>query len=342
MDPSDTQMYREAGEAPSCVARQADEAAAAVAEIGTALRDLSPRLVATIARGSSDHAATYAKYLIETATGAPVASFAPSVSSVYEAHSTMRGAACIAISQSGMSPDLVSATQSASRGGALSIALVNDTASPLAKEAKLVAPLCAFPETAVAATKSYLASLALSARIVASWSQDAELEAAIDRLPEAMARAWALDWSEAENGMIGARSLFVIGRGSGLGIAQEAALKFKETCRIHAEAYSSAEVLHGPAAVVRDGFPILAFTQDDASRESVCETCTRLAEMGARVFLAGAQAQGCISLPSLPEDARLQPILLAQAFYRLANACAARLGENPDAPPNLMKVTETT
>ncbi|MBB3034855.1 SIS domain-containing protein [Alteriqipengyuania lutimaris] len=342
MNPSDTQMYREAGEAPGCVARQSSEAGAHVAAIGAALRDLSPRLVATIARGSSDHAATYAKYLIETATGVPVASFAPSVSSVYEARRTMRGAACIAISQSGRSPDLVAAAQSASRGGALSIALVNDTASPLAEEADLVAPLCAFPETAVAATKSYLASLALMARFVASWSQDAELEAAIDRLPEAMERAWALDWGEAERTLTKARSLFVIGRGSGLGIAQEAALKFKETCRIHAEAYSAAEVLHGPAAVVRDGFPVLAFAQDDASRNSVGETCARLAAMGARVFIAGAQAPGCTSLPSLAQDARLQPILLAQAFYRLANACAVELGENPDAPPHLMKVTETT
>ncbi len=353
-DPTSTQMFAEAAQAPACVAAQAETAADALAAIGAALRQLDPPFVATIARGSSDHAATYAKYLIETATGVPVTSYAPSVSSVYEARSSMERAACIAVSQSGRSPDLLSALATARSGGALSIALVNDTASPLAEAAEHVADLCAFPETAVAATKSYLTSLAMTARIVAEWTGDDTLRAALAQLPACMEAAWTLDWSAAQAAVLDHKSMFVIGRGAGLGVAQEAALKFKETCRIHAEAYSAAEVLHGPAAVVREGFPVLAFLADDATGPSVQDTCEKLAEMGASVFVAGqvsgqvsdsasgAQIAGCTSLPTLDFDPRLQPILLAQSFYRLVNSCAVALGENPDAPPHLKKVTETT
>ncbi|MEZ5679829.1 MAG: SIS domain-containing protein [Erythrobacter sp.] len=342
MTQTPTRMHVEAAQAAACVERQATEAGEALAAIGQALRTLDPPFVATIARGSSDHAATFGKYLVETATGVPVTSYAPSVSSVYEARSSMQGAACIAISQSGRSPDLVSSLCNARAGGATTIAVVNDLDSPLAHEAEHVLPLCAFPETAVAATKSYLTSLAMLARIVTAWTQDSGLENAIHDLPRAMEDAWALDWSHADATLANARNMFVIGRGAGLGIAQEAALKFKETCRIHAEAYSAAEVLHGPAAVIRPGFPVLAFVQDDASAESVVETSHRLAEMGARVFVAGADVPGCERLPTQPFDPRLQPILLAQSFYRMVNRCAVTLGENPDAPPNLMKVTETT
>lgn len=337
-----TRMNVEAAQAPACVERQAAEAAEALASIGAALRQLDPPFLATIARGSSDHAATFGKYLVETATGVPVTSYAPSISSVYEARSSMQGAACIAISQSGRSPDLVSSLRNARAGGAMTIAIVNDLDSPLACEAEHVLPLCAFPETAVAATKSYLTSLAMFARIVAGWAQDRDLDDSLHALPRAMEDAWNLDWSRAESTFTNARSMFVIGRGAGLGIAQEAALKFKETCRIHAEAYSAAEVLHGPAAVIRPGFPVLAFVQDDASAASVIGTSGRLAEMGAKVFVAGADVQGCEMLPTLPFDSRLQPILLAQSFYRMVNRCAVSLGENPDAPPHLMKVTETT
>ena len=342
MSTINTCMKLEAAEAPLCIARQATEAGDAIATVGAALRDMDPPFVATIARGSSDHAATFSKYLIETATGTPVTSFAPSVSSVYQARSAMRNAVCITISQSGQSPDLVSATKAARADGALTIAVVNDVSSPLARVADYTLPLCASPETAVAATKSYLASLTMLCRIVASWTNDDGLGKALDDLPQAMEKAWQCDWSVAEPSFIKTNSLFVIGRGLGLGIAHEAALKFKETCRIHAEGYSAAEVLHGPAAVIREGFPILALVQDDATAIGTKDTCARLAEMGADVFVAGAEVSGCTSLPSIEFDARLQPILLAQTLYRFVNSCAVLRGENPDAPPNLMKVTETT
>ncbi len=340
-DPGTTQMFREAADAPVCVARQAGSGAVQLTALGRILSELSPRLVVTVARGSSDHAATYAKYLIETMTGVPVASFAPSISSVYRAPTHLSGALCLAISQSGRSPDIVAAARNARDGGALVVALVNDDASPLAAAAHHVLPLRAAPETAVAATKSYLASLAMIARIVAAWTGDAELTARLATLPEAMQQAWALDWSAAGPRADVARSRFVIARGLGLAVAAEAALKLKETCRVHAEAYSAAEVLHGPAAIVGPGFPVLALAQDDDTAASVSATALRLARMGARVIIVGAGAEGCTELPSIPGDPRLQPILLAQSFYRLVNRWAVAAGQDPDRPPHLNKVTET-
>ena len=335
-------MFREAAAASDCIARQAEAESSALAGLGRALAGSPPRLVVTVARGSSDHAATYAKYLIETMTGTPVASFAPSIGSVYRAPTLLAGSLCLAISQSGRSPDIIAAVRNAREGGAIVAALVNDPGSPLAAEAHHVLPLHAAPETAVAATKSFLASLAMVARIAQAWTGDESLAAALATLPEAMRRAWALDWSAAAGAAPARRSQFVIARGLGLAVAHEAALKLKETCRIHAEAYSAAEVLHGPAAIIRPGFPVLALAQDDDTAPSVAATASRLASLGARVSIAGARADGCGELPSLQCDPRVQPILLAQTFYRLANHWALAAGENPDQPPHLSKVTETT
>ena len=115
----------------------------------------------------------------------------------------------------------------------------------------------------MAATKSYLASLAALLQLAAYWKQDSSLRAALDLLPDALREAWQCDWSAVTEGLVDATNLFVLGRGLGLGAAQEAALKFKETCSLHAEAYSSAEVKHGPMALVDRGFPVLAFAQPD-------------------------------------------------------------------------------
>ncbi len=133
----------------------------------------------------------------------------------------------------------------------------------------------------------------------------------------------------------------MIGRGPGLGVAQEAALKFKETCGLHAEALSAAELRHGPMALVRAGFPLLIFTQDDETRAGVLELARELITHGARVLLAGAELPGAIVLPATPAHPVLEPLLLVQSFYRLANALALARGRDPDRPPHLNKVTET-
>jgi len=337
--PQDTRMFREAAEAPAAVARLLAANREAADALGAELRALKPRAVVTCARGSSDHAATYAKYLVETGTGIPTSSAALSVSSVYATEPQLEGVLYLAISQSGKSPDLLSAVEAAKRGGALVVALVNDATSPLAALADRTLPLHAGPERSVAATKSYITALAAIAQLVAAWTQDERLEVALDKLPQVLARAWELDWSPAVVRLKHARNLYVLGRGVGFAVAQEAALKFKETCGLHAEAFSAAEVLHGPMALVTTGFPVLVFAQADESQASVLEMAKGLKARGADVLLAGGPPSDV--LPTLTAYPVLEPVVRIQSFYRMANALALARGLDPDRPPHLNKVTET-
>lgn len=335
-------MFAEAGEAPAVVRAQLAANAAVAADLAARLRARPPRAVITLGRGSSDHATTYARYLIETRLGVITGSAAPSVTSIYESAPAMQGALCLAVSQSGRSPDLLTAAEAAKAAGGLVVALVNVEDSPLAALADVVLPLKAGPELSVAATKSYIAALAAIAQLVAAWTGDAALAAAVDGLPALLERAWALDWSSALPWLVDARSLYVVARGVGFAVAQEAALKFKETSGVHAEAFSAAEVRHGPMALVGPGFPVLAFAQDDESREGVEATIAAAVRLGADVLQAGGAPQpGARPLPSLAAHPALQPVALIQSFYRLVNALAAARGFDPDRPPHLAKVTET-
>jgi glucosamine--fructose-6-phosphate aminotransferase (isomerizing) len=334
-------MFREAAEAADAVRAQLGANAARIARLAERLRQSPPRAVVTCARGSSDHGATFARYLIETRLGLLTSSAAPSVSSVYEAQPDLAGTVVLAISQSGASPDLLAAVGSARAAGARIVALVNAEDSPLAQLADDLIPLGAGAERSVAATKSYIASLSAIVQLVATWSRNAELAAALGRSPELLARAWQLDWSAAITRLAGASSLYVVGRGLGLAIAQEAALKFKETCGLHAEAVSAAELRHGPIALVRPGFPVLVFAQNDESRAGVAELASELTAQGADVLLAGAQAAGATVLATEAAHPVIEPLLFIQSFYRMVNALSLARGRDPDQPPHLRKVTET-
>ncbi len=184
----------------------------------------------TCARGSSDHAATYAKYLIETRAGVLTASAAPSVSSVYGIAQDLRSCLFIALSQSGRSPDLLAAVAAAKSSGATVLAICNSPDSPLVAASDLVMDVRAGRETSVAATKSFIATLAAIVRLVAAWTGDGDLTSNVDRLPQLLESSWALDWSTALAPLAVAEHLYVVGRGLGLGSAQEVALKCKETC----------------------------------------------------------------------------------------------------------------
>ena len=337
----DTRLFREAAAAPEAVRSQLIANRDAVEELGEALRRYAPRAVVTCARGSSDHAATYSRYLIETRTGLLASSASPSVSSLYATKADLESVLFLAISQSGASPDLLAAARAARDAGALVVALVNAEESPLACAANYSIPLRAGLESSVAATKSYIASLTAIVQLVGSWTQDDELRAALEGVPDQLASAWQLDWSAAIEYLRPATNLFVVGRGLGLGIAQEAALKLKETCGLHAEAFSSAELRHGPVALVGQGFPVLAFAQHDETRADVEALASELNGVGARVLLAGSQVSGAIALPALRAHPAIEPLLLIQSFYRLVNALAAARGRDPDRPPHLRKVTET-
>ena len=339
-DAHHTWMHSEAAEAANAVARQFAANAATIDALVERLRAQPPRFIVTCARGSSDHAATYGKYLFETTLGLVTASASPSVGSVYAVQPKLDDVLFIAISQSGKSPDLLRNAEIAKGGGAHVLALVNVADSPLAHLADTVLPLHAGPENSVAATKSYLCSLAAQLQLAARWSGDAKLLAAVDALPDAMRAAWQQDWSPLVAGLRLADHLFVLGRGLGLGAAQEAALKFKETCGLHAEAFSAAEVLHGPMALVQPGFPVLIFAQEDQSQTSVLELARDLKARGVDVMLAGGEA-GAGALPTVKAHPNLEPIARIQSFYRMANALSILRGHDPDKPPHLNKVTET-
>ena len=334
-------MEAEAAEAPAVVARQLHANASLVADIGARLRDRPPRAVITCARGSSDHAATYAKYLIETRARVLTASAAPSVSSVYGVEQDLRDCLFLAISQSGQSPDLLATVDAARRSGATVIALCNDPDAPLCAAADYAIPLLAGAERSIAATKSYLASLTALAHLTAEWIGDAALLADLHALPAELEAAWQLDWRAALRLLGGAGHLYVIGRGLGLSVAQETALKCKETCALHAEAYSGAEVRHGPLALLGPGFPALILAQDDATRPGLEALAAELAARGVDVLIAGAVAMGATELPTRPAPAALAPILLATSAYRLLASLARLRGLDPDRPPHLRKVTET-
>jgi glutamine---fructose-6-phosphate transaminase (isomerizing) len=336
-----TRMHIEAGQAAQAVRDQLFSNAEEMERLGERLRLLAPRAVVTCARGSSDHAATFAKYLIETRLGVLTSSAAPSVSSVYDTRPNLTNSVCLAISQSGASPDLLAAVGKAREAGALVVALVNAKDSPLAQRADHVVPLCAGAETSVAATKTFIASLAAIIHLVSCWAEDRELSGEIRKAPRHLERAWSLDWSAAVEHLKPATDLYVIGRGMGLGVAQEAALKLKETCALHAEAVSAAELRHGPMALVRPGFPVLVFSQNDEARAGVEVLAGELVSRKADVMIAGSRCQGALHLASEPAHPVIEPMLIAQTFYRMANALSLARGLDPDRPPNLRKVTET-
>lgn len=343
ISPNATSMYAEAAEASNVAARQHRLNAPLIADLAQRLRTLDPRIIFTCARGSSDHGATFGKYLIETRLRIPVVSQAPSISSIYGAPLLhMKDQPFILISQSGQSPDLLLSATAARQAGALVIAFVNDTGSPLAKIAEIVVPLHAGPEKSVAATKSYIATLCALQHLVAQWTNDANMKSAVHALPDVLANAWASDWSAGVDLLQNAQSMFVLGRGLTLGIAQEAALKFKETSGIHAEAFSIAEVVHGPMALVKAGFPLLIFPPFDKASVGVDGVIHKFLDRHAKIAVTGLVFEGAISLPVQAElHDTSAPVAMAQSFYAMVNALSVTRGYNPDCPPMLQKVTET-
>jgi glucosamine--fructose-6-phosphate aminotransferase (isomerizing) len=335
-------MAVEVREIPQVAARFLDLSRASVNAAAAALKDVDPGLVITVARGSSDHAATYLKYAIELLAGIPVASVGPSIASIYGRPLRLNGAACIGISQSGRSPDIVEMMRSAGGSGALTIAITNVADAPMAEVSDHCLPLQAGSEKSVAATKTFVTSVLAGLALLAEWQDDAGLRAAVAGLPEAFAKALDLDWSPMGARLSRAQSLFVLGRGPGFAIANEAALKFKETCGLHAESYSAAEVLHGPSAIVQAKFPVFAIGVEDAALPHVVGTAERLASQGADVFLTGGEAKGAVLLPSvLGLHPTVAPLVMAVGFYNFIEGLARRRGFDPDTPPYLRKVTET-
>ena len=338
-------MLSETREAPRLAEAALREDSELYAALGRALRDRPPAFVVTVARGSSDHAASYAAGLFGIACGRVTATMPPSLITRYGAKPDLSRALVLAVSQSGASPDLVQAMAAACAAGAMTVALVNAGGTPLAAEANWVLRQRAGPELAVAATKSFILTLVALARLAAAWSDDAALAAALTRLPERLEAALRCDWSPGLPTLPAAHAggAYVVGRGPGLAIAAEAALKLKETSNLHAEAVSAAEIQHGPRAVIDRDFPVLAFGLDDPGGADTRALALELAAAGDKVLLAAHQPAGLA--PHLPLPPPLHPLLdpipAALAFYPFAEALARMRGLDPDHPRGLRKVTET-
>lgn len=337
-----TFMLDEARQAPAAVARLLARDGDAYRALGEALRHKPPQGIVTLARGSSDHAAQHLAYPVMARLGRLVTSLPPSLVTQYRAHLARPGQLALGFSQSGRSPDLVQSLQHFSAAGATTVALVNDAGSPLARESAWVLPLHAGEERSVAATKSFIAQLAAGMRLLASWSADAGLGTALDGLPEALAQAAHSDWSAALAPLTAVDRLFVVGRGPGLAVAAEAALKLEESCGMLAAALSGAELRHGPLALVGAGFPVLVFAPRGPAQAALLELADELRSRGARVLLAAPAQRPGVDLPLVAAPhPDLDAITAIQSFYPLAEALSRARGHDPDRPPNLAKVTRT-
>ncbi len=335
-------MLREAEQAPEAIAAQLRQNLEAVTSLAATLKSGDYRFVVTSARGSSAHAATFGKYLIETRLGLVTAAAAPSVATLYGAQLDMTKAVFLAVSQSGRSPDLVRQAEAARKAGAFTIALVNVPDSPLEAACEATLPLHAGEEQSVAATKTFIASLTAQAQLVAHWSEDAELLSALDRLPGQLDRAATLDWGAALEPLADVHDMLVVGRGYGFAIANEAALKMKETCALHAESFSAAELQHGPVTLVDADYPVLVFSQEDETRKGVLELIEQLRARRANLFVAESGEPAAGRLPVAPPVHPVcDPIAMVQSFYGFAARLAVRRGLNPDQPRHLRKVTLT-
>ena len=335
-------MAGELREAAAAVRQQTQTLAGPLSALTRRLIRQRPRVVVTCARGSSAHAATFAKHLFERHLGVPVAAAALNIASVYHRSLDLRDQMLLVISQSGRSNDLIETAAMARAAGAVTVAIVNDLTSPLAQTAEIVLPLAAGPELSVAATKSFVASLAALLQLVATWTGDAAMAAACARLPNRLEEASEVDWSQAIEPLARATSMVAIGRGPTLAIAREAALKLKETCELHAEAFSAAEFRHGPIALVSSAYPILALAPTDESAAGLAKLAADLRRKGARVFVAepGSAQRG--RLPVLASDhPDADAICLIQSFYAFLVRLAAHRGTDVDRPRHLQKVTRT-
>ncbi|WP_224825925.1 SIS domain-containing protein [Cognatishimia sp. MH4019] len=342
MTTAQTQMRTEVLEIPVAAERLLANGGDAIRRAAEAVRACDPQFMVSVARGSSDHVATYLKYASELLLGTPVASIGPSIASIYGCKLTLRGSVCLSVSQSGKSPDIVEMARMARAGGALSIAMTNHMDSPLAQVADHTLNLHAGPEISVAATKTFVNSAIAGIWLLAECADDDDLRRAISELPSKLEAAVKLDWPEVRAALDGQNSIFCLGRGPAYAISNEAALKFKETCQIHAESYSSAEVLHGPVSIVDGGFPVIGLAARDDAETALASVADEISAKGATVFATSSKLEKAAVLETVRTGHALtDPISLIASFYSMVERVAQSRGINPDAPRHLKKVTET-
>jgi glutamine---fructose-6-phosphate transaminase (isomerizing) len=337
----------EIGEQPEITAHMLAGGRANVDSIGARIRKAAPRGFMIAARGSSDHAALYAKYLFGRRNRALVSLAAPSLFTHYSSPPRLDGQCVIGISQSGSSPDVIAVIEEATMQGALTVAITNDAESRLAGAAELVLPLGAGPERSVPASKTYTASLLALALLSQAIDPQPAFDAALAQVPRALAEALGREalLDRLVPGLLGPRAI-VLGRGFNLATAEEVALKLTETSYVLARAWSVADFAHGPIAVVDEGFPVLFVGGGGPVAADLEALARRLDGYGCRVIgifdgeVGGFDMESLVAIDSgLPED--LTPLPLAVLGQLLAHRVAVARGIDPDRPRALNKVTRT-
>ena len=350
-----TVMRDEIAEIPAVVRALLIEGAAARTEVADAIRRAGPAWVSIVARGTSDHAAVYGSFLVETQLGLPSGLASPSVTTIYRAPIRWRGGLVIAISQSGQSPDVVAVTRAAREAGAVTVAITNTPGSPLAAVAEHELRCGAGAERAVAATKTYVAELAVLAGLVAELAPTSAVAGALPFVPDALDLALTASstWVDGQAGselvtaIAAAGRAIVASRGFNLATALEVSLKLKETSGIFAEGYSTADLEHGPIALAAPDVPLLVVRPDGPMGQAIDGSVTRASAGGSMSWvIGGREVHGTdrgLSLAAAGDDLpeALSPLLYVLPGQLVAEAVARRLGRNPDAPEGLTKVTLT-
>jgi len=343
-----SQVETEIREQPDALTRLLREARGPVDQIAARIRERNPRYVVIAARGSSDNAARYAQYLFGAHNRLPVCLATPSLFTAYASGPSLAGALVVGVSQSGRSPDIVAVLEAGRRDGSLTLAITNEPGSPLARAAEHVLPLGVGPERAVAATKTYSASLAALAMLSAALEREASRRGELERVPALVAAS--IEMNDALADKVAryryAEHFVVVGRGFNYSTAFEIALKMKETSYLVAEPYSPADLLHGPVAMIDRGFPVLAVAPSGRVLADLAALIATLDARHAEVVVisddAGLLARARVALPlpaGVPEW--LSPLVAILPGQLFAVALARTRGLDPDLPRGLSKVTET-
>jgi glucosamine--fructose-6-phosphate aminotransferase (isomerizing) len=338
-------MSREIAEQPAVFERVLRNRRPAIAEVARAIRQARPRFVIFAARGTSDHAALYAKYLVEIQLALPAGLASPSSMTSYGARPDLRDVLFVGVSQSGGSPDLVESISTARDCGALTLAVTNAPLSSLAAAAELNLDVDAGPELAVAATKSYTAELLTLYLLVDAIRGGDGRDA--DRLPEWAATLIAGDEAveRLAQRFAGVERLVVTGRGYSYPTAEEAALKLMETSYVSAQAFSGADLMHGPMAMLQEDSAVLVIAPDGVGGRAMRPVLDRLATLETNlVVVGGADAAAAgpngLVLPAGIDEA-VSPIVAILPLQLLARRLATMRGFDPDRPRGLLKVTQT-
>ncbi len=336
-------MGSEIAEQPQALQRLIDDGLEAVREVAALVARRRPRFVLLAGRGTSDHAALYAKYLIEIGLGLPAGLASPSTLTAYGSRPDYDGVLWITVSQSGGSPDLVDSTTAARSCGALTLAVTNAAESPLARAADLHIDVLAGPELAVAATKSYTSELLALYLLVDAWAGgDGSLALPLPECAhQVLERGVATDLAPRYRFV---ERLVVTARGYAYATAREAALKMMETSYLSAHAFSGADLMHGPLAMVDEDRPVIAIVPFGPGGAALAPVLDRLRDRRADVLVVGDERAAPWSAAAVPlpdTDERVGPVLQILPLQQLAHAMAVARGYDPDAPRGLKKVTET-